>query len=133
MIENVSVLGQEEGYTMKYGLSPRKFPRAQPEGTPTSICRPPHTRTVWSNIGGAPHREQGLKVGRVFHPQTTLHQVRVEPAPRPCWTLIHGVRPMVYRILIGSMDSGCSNNSRCCFTQSIHRILSVLRRLSPRS
>ena len=30
----VSVLGREEGYTMKYGLSPREFPRAQPEGTP---------------------------------------------------------------------------------------------------
>ena len=29
----VSVLGREEGYPMKYGLSPRKFPRAQPEGT----------------------------------------------------------------------------------------------------
>ena len=31
--DTVSVLGREEGYTMKYGLSPRKFPRAQPEGT----------------------------------------------------------------------------------------------------
>ena len=30
----VSVLGGEEGYTVKYGLNPREFPRAQPEGTP---------------------------------------------------------------------------------------------------
>ena len=29
----VSVLGREEGYTAKYGLNPREFPRAQPEGT----------------------------------------------------------------------------------------------------
>ena len=38
----VSVLGGEEGYTAKYGLSPREFPRAQPEGTPEGsghICR----------------------------------------------------------------------------------------------
>ena len=26
----VSVLGREEGYTMKYGLSPREFPRELP-------------------------------------------------------------------------------------------------------
>ena len=31
--KTVSVLGREEEYTMKYGLSPRKFPRGQPEGT----------------------------------------------------------------------------------------------------
>ena len=31
---NVSVLGGEEGYTAKYGLNPREFPRAQPEGPP---------------------------------------------------------------------------------------------------
>ena len=61
--------------------------------TPTFICRPPDTQTVWSNIGGAPHREKGLKMGRVFHHQITLHQVRVDSAPRPCWTLLHGVRP----------------------------------------
>ena len=30
----VSVLGREEGYTANYGLSPREFLRAQPEGTP---------------------------------------------------------------------------------------------------
>ena len=29
ILYTVSVLGREEGYTMKYGLSPRKFPRAQ--------------------------------------------------------------------------------------------------------
>ena len=29
----VPVLGREEGYTTKYGLIPRKFLRAQPEGT----------------------------------------------------------------------------------------------------
>ena len=34
VLYNVSVLGREEGYTMKYGLSPREFPRAQPGGTP---------------------------------------------------------------------------------------------------
>ena len=31
---NVSVLGQEEGYTVKYGLSLRDYPRAQPKGNP---------------------------------------------------------------------------------------------------
>ena len=31
---NVSVLGRDKGYTVKYGLSPREFPRVQPEGTP---------------------------------------------------------------------------------------------------
>ena len=30
----VSVLGREEGYTAKYGLNPREFPRVQPEGNP---------------------------------------------------------------------------------------------------
>ena len=30
----VSVLGREEGYRVKYGLSPRDCPRAQPEGNP---------------------------------------------------------------------------------------------------
>ena len=30
----VSVLGREEGYTVKYGLSPRDCPRAQPKGNP---------------------------------------------------------------------------------------------------
>ena len=33
LLGTVSVLGREEGYPIKYGLSPRKFPRAQPEGT----------------------------------------------------------------------------------------------------
>ena len=33
LVDIVSVLGREEGYTMKDGLSPRKFPGAQPEGT----------------------------------------------------------------------------------------------------
>ena len=33
----VSVLGQEEGYTEKYGLSPRDFPRAQPKGNPVHL------------------------------------------------------------------------------------------------
>ena len=28
------VLGREEGYTVKYGLSPRDCPRAQPVGNP---------------------------------------------------------------------------------------------------
>ena len=30
----MSVLGLNSGYTAKYGLSPREFPRVQPEGTP---------------------------------------------------------------------------------------------------
>ena len=30
----VSVLLQEEGYTVKYGRSPREIPRAEPEGFP---------------------------------------------------------------------------------------------------
>ena len=30
----VSVLGREEGYTVKYGLSPRECPRLQPKGNP---------------------------------------------------------------------------------------------------
>ena len=30
----VSVLGREEEYTVKYGLSPRDCPGAQPEGNP---------------------------------------------------------------------------------------------------
>ena len=30
----VSVLGGDEGYTAKYGLNPREFPRAQSEGAP---------------------------------------------------------------------------------------------------
>ena len=34
VIENISVLGQEEGYTVKYTPLPRKeFPRAKPKGT----------------------------------------------------------------------------------------------------
>ena len=32
--ENVTVLWREEGYTMKYRLSPREIPRAEPEGFP---------------------------------------------------------------------------------------------------
>ena len=32
MEETVSVLGQEEGYTVKYSLSAREIPRAEPEG-----------------------------------------------------------------------------------------------------
>ena len=31
---NVAVLRRDEGYTAKYGLNPREFLRAQPEGTP---------------------------------------------------------------------------------------------------
>ena len=31
---SVSVLGREEGYMVKYGLSPRNCPRAQPKGNP---------------------------------------------------------------------------------------------------
>ena len=30
----VSVLGREEGYMVKYGLSPKACPRAQPEANP---------------------------------------------------------------------------------------------------
>ena len=30
----MSVLGLDSGYTVKYGLSPREFPRASPSGTP---------------------------------------------------------------------------------------------------
>ena len=30
----MSVLGLDSGYTAKYGLNPREFPRAAPSGTP---------------------------------------------------------------------------------------------------
>ena len=33
-LNTVSVVGREEGYTVKYGLSPRDFPKAQPEENP---------------------------------------------------------------------------------------------------
>ena len=34
LLNIVSVLGQEEGYIVKYGLNLRDCPRAQPEGSP---------------------------------------------------------------------------------------------------
>ena len=34
--QTVSVLGREEGYKVKCGLSPKDCPRAQPEGNPKS-------------------------------------------------------------------------------------------------
>ena len=33
-IKTASVLGREEGYTMKYSMSPREIPRAKPERFP---------------------------------------------------------------------------------------------------
>ena len=34
MGNTVSILGQEDVYTVKYGLSPRNCPKGQPEGNP---------------------------------------------------------------------------------------------------
>ena len=35
--DNVSVLGREEGYTIKYTPPPEGVPEAKPEGTPERI------------------------------------------------------------------------------------------------